>query len=85
MVRLAVTDRERVDPVAAGAWLLREVQRRHPRELTWRPEHMDRLAGDTRLRTAITTSDEAVAGVLRAFADESRRFQEATRPYWLYR
>ncbi|MGZ8378611.1 MAG: exo-beta-N-acetylmuramidase NamZ family protein [Gemmatirosa sp.] len=85
MVQVIVTDRDRVVPVDVGAWLLRDIYARHPRDLTWRTTHMDRLAGDARLRTAVTTSDAAVADLLRAFADESRRFQESTRPYWLYR
>ena len=84
MVQLTVTDRDRVTPVEAGVWLLREIQRRHPKELEWRTSHMDRLAGGTRVRTAITTGDEAVTAVLRELADESRRFQDATRTYWLY-
>ena len=85
MVQVVVTDRERVVPVEVGAWMLREIATRHPRELVWREAHMDRLAGDARLRTAVTTSDAAVTDLLRAYADESRRFQDATRPYWLYR
>ena len=85
MVQVVVTDRERVVPVEVGAWMLREIATRHPRELVWRETHMDRLAGDARLRTAVTTSDAAVTDLLRAYADESRRFQDATRPYWLYR
>jgi uncharacterized protein YbbC (DUF1343 family) len=84
MVRLTVTDRDRVTPVEAGVWLLREIHRRHPKELEWRTSHMDRLAGDARVRTAITTGDEAVTTVLRQLAEESRRFQESTRAYWLY-
>jgi len=85
MVQVIVTDRDRVVPVEVGAWMLREIATRHPKELVWREAHMDRLAGDTRLRTAVTTSDAAVTALLRTFADESRRFQDATRPYWLYR
>jgi uncharacterized protein YbbC (DUF1343 family) len=84
MVQLTVTDRDRVTPVEAGVWLLREIHRRHPKELEWRTSHMDRLAGDARVRTAITTGDEAVTTVLRELAEESRRFQESTRAYWLY-
>jgi len=85
MVQVIVTDRDRVVPVEVGAWMLREIATRHPKELVWREAHMDRLAGDARLRTAVTTSDAAVTALLRTFADESRRFQDATRPYWLYR
>ena len=85
MVQISVTDRERVSATAVGFWLLREIAARHPQELTWRDTHMDRLAGGTRARTAITTSDAAVASLLTTLADESRRFQESTRPYWLYR
>jgi uncharacterized protein YbbC (DUF1343 family) len=84
MVQLSVTDRDRVTPVDAGVWLLREIQRRHPKELEWRTSHMDRLAGSARVRTAITTSDAAVTALLRELADESRAFQERTRAYWLY-
>jgi uncharacterized protein YbbC (DUF1343 family) len=85
MVRARVTDREAVRPVDVGAWMLREIRARHPKEWQWRVEALDRLAGGDRLRRAVDSSDEAVEALLRDFRAESAVFERAVAPYRLYR
>ena len=85
MVRVRVTDREVVKPVEVGAWMLREIYRRHPRQFEWRVQSMDRLNGGERLRKAVETSDEAVAALLATFSTEAATFAQQVMPYRLYR
>lgn len=85
MVRVRITDRDVVKPVDVGAWMLREIYRRHPREFEWREQSMDRLSGGDRLRRAVQASDDAVAAVLGTFQTESADFAQQVSPYRLYR
>ena len=85
MLRVVVTDRDRVDPSAVGLWTLRAVYAAHPREFAWRASHADRLAGGDRMRRAVEAGDGAVAALLRTYAEEARRFEAEARPYRLYR
>ncbi|MCU0616574.1 MAG: DUF1343 domain-containing protein [Gemmatimonadaceae bacterium] len=85
MLRARVTEREAVRPVEVGAWMLREIRARHPKEWQWRQDAIDRLAGGDRLRKAVDTSDEAVESLLRDFRAESAAFEQAVARYRLYR
>ena len=85
MLRVTVTDRDRVRPTEVGAWMLREIRARHPRDLAWREATIDRLSGGTRLRAAVDAGDDAVRALLAAHAAESRRFADEARPYRIYR
>ncbi|MCU0649758.1 MAG: DUF1343 domain-containing protein, partial [Gemmatimonadaceae bacterium] len=49
MLRVRVTDREVVQPVEVGAWMLRELYVRHTKEWQWRTGSIDRLSGSDRL------------------------------------
>ena len=84
MLHVVVTDRDRVEPAAVGLWMLRAVYAAHPGDFQWRAQHADRLAGSDRMRRAVEAGDDAVAALLRAYADESRRFEAEARPYRLY-
>jgi uncharacterized protein YbbC (DUF1343 family) len=85
MVRVVVTDRDRVEPAAVGLWMLRTIYAAHPREFAWRVEHADRLAGSERMRRAVEAGDDAVRALLATYGEESRRFEAASRAYRLYR
>jgi uncharacterized protein YbbC (DUF1343 family) len=85
VVRVVVTDRDRVEAPAVGLWMLRAIQAARPREFAWRAAHMDRLAGDERARRAVDAGDAAVTALLAAWREESRRFAAEARPYHLYR
>lgn len=86
MVSLRVTDRAALRPVDVGAWLLFMVHRHHPRQLEWRPAHMDRLAGTDRLRKIVTAGDEpALRALLHEWRASSAAFERASMPDRLYR
>ncbi len=85
MVRVRVTDRNVVQPVDVGAWMLREMYARHRAQWEWRTSSIDRLSGSDRLRKAVESSDAAVAALMVTFAEESARFATQIAPYRLYR
>jgi uncharacterized protein YbbC (DUF1343 family) len=85
MLRLRVTDRNAVQAVDVGAWMLRTIYSRHVAEWRWRPEHIDRLAGTDQLRKAVETSDAAVAALLERWRSDAREFATRVAPYRLYR
>lgn len=85
MIEVNVTDRNAVQPVVVGAYLLAEIFARHGRtsgEFEWRTGHMDNLFGSRRLREAVENG--TVAALLPVLEQESRAFQDAVRRYWLY-
>jgi uncharacterized protein YbbC (DUF1343 family) len=85
-----VTDRDRVEPVATGAHLLRVLQRRHSARVRYQARGLEELAGSRDFRAALTVpGSEQIAharmdALLRTWADEAAAFQRASRPYWLY-
>ena len=85
MIRVRVIDRDVVQPVEIGAWMLRTMYARHAREWQWRVEAMDRLNGGDRLRKAVVTSDAAVSALLAEYRIESSHFVTKVMPYRLYR
>jgi uncharacterized protein YbbC (DUF1343 family) len=82
MLHITVTDRDRVNAPEVGLRLLRAIYARHRNEFQWRGS-IDRLAGSDRVRAAV--ENDTVDALLAAWADESRRFQDATRKYWIYK
>lgn len=85
MLRVRVTDRDVVQPVEVGAWMLRAIYARHTAQWQWRTRTIDLLSGGERLRKAVETSDEAVAALLVQFRAESAQFAAQVVPYRLYR
>ena len=90
MLDVVVTDRDRVEPVAVGAQLLRVLPRRYPTRVRYQARGLEELAGSRAFRQALVTRGTADASrarmdaLLGAWADEAAAFQRATRPYWLY-
>lgn len=84
MIHVTVTDRDAVNTAAVGLHMLRAIYARHPGEFQWRADRMDRLASSARMRLAVE-KEGGVEALLRTLDAESRTFQDATRPYWLYR
>jgi uncharacterized protein YbbC (DUF1343 family) len=82
MLRIRVTDRDRVRPVELGVRLLRAVYARHATEFQWRTQHIDRLAGTDRLRAAVEGG--TVDALLAEWSRDAARFAEQARPYFLY-
>ncbi len=84
MLRVVVTDRDRVRPDAVGLWMLRAIYAAHPREFAWRTAHADRLAGSDRMRRAVEEGDGAVAALLGRYEEEARAFERGTEKYRIY-
>ena len=84
LVRFQFPIEDAVNAAAVGLNMLRAIYARHPTEFQWRTQSIDRLASSARLRAAVER-DGGVEALLRTLDDESRKFQDATRPYWLYR
>ncbi|AHG89114.1 putative conserved protein UCP016719 [Gemmatirosa kalamazoonensis] len=82
MLHVSVTDRDRVNAPEVGLRMLRAIYARHKPDFQWRPS-IDRLAGGTRVREAV--ENDTVDALLAAWAAESRRFQDETRRYWIYK
>jgi hypothetical protein len=61
--------------------MLEAIYARHKADFQWRPS-IDRLAGSDRLRAAVENG--TVDDLLKTLDAESRRFQDATRKYWIY-
>lgn len=90
MIDVVVTDRDRVEPVAVGAHMLRVIHRRHPGRVRYQARGLEELAGSRAFRQALLAPGTAAAGrarvdaLLHAWADEAAAFQRASRPCWLY-
>jgi uncharacterized protein YbbC (DUF1343 family) len=83
VVRLHVTDRDAIEPVAAATWLLRVIHRRHPRTFSWqRGNGAELLAGTRQFRRAIERGD--VTQLLARWKRESEEFERTRRPFLLY-
>lgn len=79
-VQAHISDATRLRPYSAGLWLLHEI-REQCRDFAWKaPEHADRLFGDDALRSG----REDIPAILVRAEQESQKFQEQTRQYWLY-
>jgi uncharacterized protein YbbC (DUF1343 family) len=83
MIKLTVTDRNALRPVAVGAQLLRAIYERHKAEWQWRTQHVDRLAGSERLRRAVEAG--TVDQLVRDWDAETARWAAEARKYWIYR
>jgi len=82
MIRLHVTDASVLDPVAAVVWTMRTIYRHHPREWRWHGNGIEQLAGTAALRRTVERG--GVSTLLERWRAQSKRFQNDTRPYWLY-
>jgi uncharacterized protein YbbC (DUF1343 family) len=83
MLEITVTDRDAVRPAELGAYTLRAIYRRHPREFSWREQGIERLSGARALRQAVEREGgvEALVTVWRA---ESEQFARDAASYRLY-
>lgn len=82
MVKIVVTDRDAVRPVALGVRMLRAIQARHPADFQWRQRSIDRLAGTDRLRAAVESN--TVDALLREWDADAAEFARRVKPWLLY-
>ncbi len=83
MIKVQVTDRNTVRPVALGVRMLRAIQARHPADFQWRQRQMDRLAGTDRLRAAV--EQNTVEALLRGWDADAAAFAKRVEPYLIYK
>lgn len=82
MIKVLVTNRNAVRPVALGVHMLRAVYARHPKDFQWRAS-IDRLAGTDKLRTAV--EQNGVSALLAQWDADAARFAQLVKPYLIYR
>lgn len=82
MIRVRITDRDKIRSVDVAAHLLREIYVRHPRQFQWREHGIERLSGSPALRAAVEHG--GVEQLLAQWHDESARFRDAAASYTLY-
>jgi uncharacterized protein YbbC (DUF1343 family) len=82
VVRLVVTDRDRIRPVETAVRLMRLIHQRHANDWRWNESGIERLSGTAQLRSAIENG--GVDSLLARWSRESAAFQADTRTYWLY-
>jgi uncharacterized protein YbbC (DUF1343 family) len=83
MLRLSVTDRNAVRPVALGVRMLRVIYARHPQDFRWRIPQIDRLAGTDKLRAAV--EQNGVDALIAQWDADAARFAQQVKPYLIYR
>lgn len=83
MIRVRVTDRDRMRSTEVAAHLLREIYRRHPREFKWQAgAGIEELTGSRALRTAVQSG--GLDSLLAKWRSESSEFTRRARPSFLY-
>lgn len=82
MIKVRVTNRNRVMPVEVGVRMLRAIYARHPKDFAWRTPQIDRLAGTDALRSAV--EQDRVDALLAQWRTDAATFRAAVRPFLLY-
>lgn len=83
MIKIHVTNRNRLRPVELGIRMLRAIYARHPKDFQWRAGQIDRLAGTDRLRAAV--EQNTVDGLIKEWDADAARFKAQVAPYLIYR
>jgi uncharacterized protein YbbC (DUF1343 family) len=82
MIKIIVTDRDRIRPVDVGAHMLRAIYARHQKDWKWREQWIERLTGSRALRAAV--EGNTVDRTLARWKIEADRFAKDVEPYRLY-
>ena len=83
MIKVRVTDRNVVRPVALGIRMLAAIQARHKADFTWREKSIDRLGGTDQLRAAVDQG--TVDALLVRWAADEKLFAQKIKPYLIYK
>ena len=92
MIKVSVTDRDAVRPVALGIRMLRAFKAAHPKEFAWREpsvnatgriKGIDRLAGTDQLTRAV--DENTVDALIKQWDADAKRFETMVKPYLIYR
>lgn len=83
MIKVRVTDRDKVRAVELGVRMLRVIYARHPKEWAWRVTSIDRLAGTDKLRAAV--ENNTVDALLKSWDADAVKFAAQIKPYLIYK
>lgn len=83
MIKVRVTDRNKVRPVELGIRMLRAIYARHPKDFQWRVGQIDRLAGTDKLRAAV--EQNTVDALIKDWDADAAKFSAQVKPYLIYR
>ena len=83
MIRVIVTDPDAVRAAEIGAYMLREIYVRHPRQFLWKGQGIEELSGSRALRNAVEHG--GVEAVLAHWRREAEQFRMRSAPFRLYR
>lgn len=83
MIKVRVTDRDKVRAVELGVRMLRTIYARHQKQWAWREKSIDRLAGTDKLRAAV--ENNTVDALLKAWDADAAKFAAQIKPYLLYK
>jgi uncharacterized protein YbbC (DUF1343 family) len=92
MIKVSVTDRNRVRPVELGIRMLRAFKAAHPQEFAWREpsvnaagriKGIDRLAGTDQLTKAVDAG--TIEALITQWDADAKRFEMMVKPYLIYR
>ena len=92
MIKVSVTDRNRVRPVELGIRMLRAFKAAHPQEFAWREpsvnaagriKGIDRLAGTDQLTKAVDAG--TIDALIKQWDADAKRFETMVKPYLIYR
>ncbi len=82
MIKVRVTDRNKVRAVETGIRMLRAIYARHTTDFQWRSS-IDRLAGTDKLRAAV--EQNSIDALIREWDADARKFSAQVKPYLLYK
>jgi uncharacterized protein YbbC (DUF1343 family) len=83
MIKVRVTDRDKVRAVELGVRMLRAIYARHQKEWSWREKSIDRLAGTDKLRAAV--ENNTVDALIKEWDADAVKFAAQIKPYLIYR
>ena len=84
MIRIVVTNRDQLRSSEIGAWLVREIYMRHPKEFRWQAgAGIEELSGSRALRGAVENG--GIETLLSRWRQESSQFAKAASPFLLYK
>lgn len=83
MIKVRVTDRNKVRAVEVGIRMLRAIYSHHPQDFQWRTGQIDRLAGTDKLRAAV--EQNTVDTLIKEWDADAAKFSAEVKPYLLYR
>jgi uncharacterized protein YbbC (DUF1343 family) len=83
MIKIVVTDRDKVRPVELGLRMLQEVRRGHEKDFQWRVSSIDRLSGTDKVRAAI--EGNTLEALIAEWNTDAKKYEEQTKRYWIYK